>query len=169
MPTMPPECPECPECLRCRAYRGFEFSRTPADRDIETSRHRPSPVVQLAHSIGDRARRMCDRSAAESGQPAARAGVERTLIADYDPVAREFSVDALASGIGHVGGHAACDASRCDASRWPAACCCVPEAHSISWSVLKGTFCGSEALCVLEQVDLPRWGMSWPSAMKRKC
>ena len=43
------------------------------------------------------------------------------------------------------------------------------QAHSISWSVLEGTFCGSEALCVIEKMDLPRWGMSWPSAMKRKC
>jgi hypothetical protein len=43
------------------------------------------------------------------------------------------------------------------------------QAHSISWSVLKGTFCGSDALCALEQMDLPRWGMSWPCAMKRKC
>jgi hypothetical protein len=43
------------------------------------------------------------------------------------------------------------------------------QAHSISWSVPKGTFCGSDALCALEQMDLPRWGMSWPSAMKRKC
>ena len=40
--------------------------------------------------------------------------------------------------------------------------------YSISWKVLEGTFCGSEALRVLEQMDLPRWGMSWPSAMKRK-
>ena len=40
--------------------------------------------------------------------------------------------------------------------------------HSISWSVLEGTFCGPEALCVIEQVDLPGWGMSWPCAMKRK-
>eukprot|EP01047_Picozoa_sp_COSAG01_P009967 COSAG01_NODE_417_length_17291_cov_610.598825_8_plen_156_part_00 len=43
------------------------------------------------------------------------------------------------------------------------------QAHSISWSVLEGTFCGSEALCVIEQLDLPGWGMSWPCAMKRKC
>ena len=43
------------------------------------------------------------------------------------------------------------------------------QAHSISWSVLEGTFCGLEALCVIEQVDLPGWGMSWPCAMKRKC
>ena len=35
------------------------------------------------------------------------------------------------------------------------------QAHSISWKVLEGTFCGSEALCVTEQMDLPRWGMSW--------
>ena len=32
------------------------------------------------------------------------------------------------------------------------------QAHSISWSVLEGTFCGSEALCVIEQMDLPGWG-----------
>ena len=43
------------------------------------------------------------------------------------------------------------------------------QAHSISWKVLEGTFCGSEALCVTEKVALARWGMSWPSAMKRKC
>eukprot|EP01047_Picozoa_sp_COSAG01_P001389 COSAG01_NODE_31_length_35900_cov_44.332169_24_plen_67_part_00 len=36
------------------------------------------------------------------------------------------------------------------------------QAHSISWGVLEGTFCGSEALCVIEQMDLPGWGMSWP-------
>ena len=26
------------------------------------------------------------------------------------------------------------------------------QAHSISWKVLEGTFCGSEALCVTEKV-----------------
>ena len=36
------------------------------------------------------------------------------------------------------------------------------QAHSISWSVLEGTFCGSEALCVTEKVDLARWDVSWP-------
>ena len=36
------------------------------------------------------------------------------------------------------------------------------QAHSISWKVLEGTFCGSEALCVIEQMDLPGWGRSWP-------
>eukprot|EP01043_Picozoa_sp_COSAG02_P044909 COSAG02_NODE_4055_length_5840_cov_3.261656_6_plen_119_part_00 len=43
------------------------------------------------------------------------------------------------------------------------------QAHSISWSVLEGTFCGSEALYVTEKVALARWDVSWPSAMKRKC
>ena len=43
------------------------------------------------------------------------------------------------------------------------------QAHSISWVVLEGTFCGSEALCVTEKVALARWDVSWPSAMKRKC
>jgi hypothetical protein len=28
------------------------------------------------------------------------------------------------------------------------------QAHSVSWRVLEGTFCKSEALCVLEQMDL---------------
>jgi hypothetical protein len=42
------------------------------------------------------------------------------------------------------------------------------QAHSISWSVLEGTFCGSEALCVTEKAALARWDVSWPSAMKRK-
>jgi|EP01047_Picozoa_sp_COSAG01_P055119 hypothetical protein len=39
------------------------------------------------------------------------------------------------------------------------------QAHSISWVVLEGTFCGSEALCVTEKVALARWDVSWPSAM----
>ena len=43
------------------------------------------------------------------------------------------------------------------------------QAHSISWVVLEGTFCGSEALCVTEKVALAWWDVSWPSAMKRKC
>ena len=42
------------------------------------------------------------------------------------------------------------------------------QAHSISWVVLEGTFCGSMALCVTEKVALARWDVSWPSAMKRK-
>ena len=43
------------------------------------------------------------------------------------------------------------------------------QAHSVSWSVLEGTFCGSEALCVIEPMGPPEWGMSWPCAMKRTC
>ena len=43
------------------------------------------------------------------------------------------------------------------------------QAHSISWVVLEGTFCGSMALCVTEKVALARWDVSWPCAMKRKC
>eukprot|EP01047_Picozoa_sp_COSAG01_P091320 COSAG01_NODE_22950_length_834_cov_46.944218_1_plen_102_part_10 len=39
------------------------------------------------------------------------------------------------------------------------------QAHSISWVVLEGTFCGSEALCVTEKVALARWDVSWPSAI----
>ena len=34
------------------------------------------------------------------------------------------------------------------------------QAHSISWSVLESTFCGSEALCVTEKAALARWDVS---------
>ena len=38
------------------------------------------------------------------------------------------------------------------------------QAHSISWSVLEGTFCGSEALCVTEKVALG--AVDWTSAVR---
>ena len=34
------------------------------------------------------------------------------------------------------------------------------QAHSIRWAILEGTFYGSEALCVLDQMDPPGWGIS---------